>query len=410
MKTGIRARVPLPVLVAVLTIGAFTTALNVTILSPLLTAIANEFHVSESAAGQLATVTATCSGLTGLAVAPLLDRYPRGVTLRIEAALLGIGTLLSALAPNFALLFLGRALAGFGGAIIFGLSMAAAGDLFDDPAVRNKVIGILGTAATLGAVVGLPVLTELRAFAGWRWAVASLLPLVALLFVGTFLLPRTVLAPATGNWRHGWRSGYAQVLRHRPSVALLALMVATMTVWFGFLIYFGAYAEQDFDTSARTLSLIFLVGGLAEAVANNVVPPFLNRFPARSVIIVAGAVVSAALLATGALFRTTWSLFPFFAICSMGLTVLFFATSICLLDSLPSARGALMGLQSAWLEFGGALGAALTGVLLRLLGDYAASFRVLGLVLPGIFLLYLLAGRRLIVASPVPQPAAEDAS
>ncbi len=394
MDTSPHPRAPLPVLVAILAIGAFTTALNVTMLTPLLTAIAADFHVSTSAAGQLATVTATCSALTGLAIAPVLDRYPRGHVLGIEAALLGTGTVVTALAPTFGWLFVGRILAGIGGAIIFGISLAAIGDIFTEPNMRNRMIGFVGTAGTLGAILGLPLITELRAWLGWRWAVAAMLPFASVLLAGTFLFPRTISVPPSGHLWAAWRSGYATVGRSRASVLLLAAVVSVALIWFGWLIYFAAYSEHTFQTSARMLSIVFLAGGLGEAVTNNIVPPLLRRFPARTVITASGCVVSANLLASGPLYRYSWTLFAFFIIGSMAITVLFFAVGISLLDSLPHARGALMALQSAGFDFGGALGAGVTGLALSALGSYVAAFMLLGLILPLGFALFSIASRR----------------
>lgn len=400
MDDHLRTRAPLPALVAVLALGAFTTAINVTMLSPLLTAIAADFHVTAAAAGQLATVTATCAGLTGLAIAPVLDRYPRGHVLGAEAALLGAGTLLTIVAPSFGWLFAGRALAGFGGAIIFGISLATVGDLFPASHARNRIIGLVSTAATLGGVVGLPLITALNAWLGWRWAMAALLPPVAVLLAGSFFFPHRTSASQGRVWTT-WRSGYATVGRSRPSVILLAFMVTVSLVWFGWLIYFGAYAQDSFDVSPRLLSVIFLSGGLAEVAGNNIVPPLLHRFPAGRVIAVAALVTSANLLATGPFYRQRWTLFPFFIIGSLAIVVLFLASSIALLDSLPRARGALMALQSAGFEFGGALGAGVTGLALHTFGGYSAAYALLGAILP-LSLVLLWRAQRGPAAAPAP--------
>src|SRR5690349_3326790 len=82
-------------LVLVLAVGAFTTALNTTLMSPLLKPIGAEFGVSDWAAGQLGTVAGASAALAALAVAPWLDRSSRRRWLRLECLLLAAGTLLS---------------------------------------------------------------------------------------------------------------------------------------------------------------------------------------------------------------------------------------------------------------------------------------------------------------------------
>ncbi|MDP9369540.1 MAG: hypothetical protein M3Q03_14895, partial [Chloroflexota bacterium] len=99
-----------------------------------------------------------------------------------------------------------------------------------------------------------------------------------------------------------------------------------------------------------------------------------------------------------------WTLFPFVAIGSAMGALLFICVNVALLDSLPSDRGAVMSLQSACLELGGALGVAATGAGLALLDDYEAVYRLLGLVMPVVALFLFLSARRRTVATPVPLP------
>lgn len=368
-------------LVGILAVGAFTTSLNIMMISPLLKPISDDLGVSNAAAGQLATLMAGFAGLTALLVAPWLDRFSRRAWLQCESLLLGAGTVLSVLAPSFAWLFVGRALAGVGGAVIFAVCLAAVGDLFPQPSQRNQVIGVVGTAATLGAIVGLPVVAQLAAMSGWRWAMAAILPFAAILAVGASGLPRAT-TPRVGSMWHGWASGYQRVLANRETVSLLGVMVALCVAWFGWLIYFGAYAQTVFGLGAAALSLLFLVGGGAEVIANNVTPVLLRLHSPRTVVLGATVVLATNLLGVGIIYAQPWALIPFIAIASLSSVVVFTATSILLLDSQPAARGAVMALQSAGIEFGAAIGAASVGAGLAVLADYEAVYRLLGFALP----------------------------
>lgn len=379
-STGHRA------LLIVLAVGAFTTALNVTLLSPLLVDIARSFDVSEAAAGQLATLTAASSGLMAITVAPWLDRYPRRVWLRLECALLVIGTLLSALAPSFAWMFVGRVLAGIGGAVIGANCLAACGDLYPDKGQRNRAIGLINSAFTLGAVVGLPIVTVTADLTDWRLAIALPAPLAVLVFIGATRLPATTI-PRSGSLWATWRSGYGRVFASRETVWLLLTEIGFMIVWFGWLIYFGAFAENVYATSAALLSLMFLVGGGAELVANNLAPVLMRRFPVRPIGYVAVAIASVNLLMIGVAYDREWTLFPFVLIGSAMGALLFMCVNIALLDSLPGDPGAVMSLQSACLELGGATGVALTGLALALLDDYETTYRLLGAAMPVVALL-----------------------
>ena len=372
-------------LVATLALGAFAASLNVTMLSPLLPALGADLGASDAATGQLATATAAGAGLTAVAAVPWMERFSRRGWLRFEAALLLAGTLLSALAPGFGWLLAARVLAGVGGAVVYANCLAAAAELVPDPGRRNRLIGLLGTAATLGAVLGLPVLAQLSDAAGWRWAVAALLPPAALLLVGAGRLPGRAAGAGGPRWR-GWGAGYRRVLGNGETVWLLGALLVQMAVWFGWLIYFGAFAEADHGADAGALGLLFLAAGGAQAAASNLVPPALRRFGPRVVTAALALALAADLLAVGIVYRSVWSLAPFVVVAGAASGGLFVCTSILLLDSFPAARGSVMALQSVGVQLGGAVGAAGVGAALTLLGGYAPAYRLLGLAAPLVLL------------------------
>ena len=188
-RTGLRRHASLLFLLAA---GGFTSALNVTLLSPLIVQIADEFGVSEAAAGQLATLTAACAGLTGIVVAPWMDRYSRRFWFRLECSMLAVGTIISAIAPEFGWMFLGRILCGLGGAVIGANCLATCGDLFPDTGERNRAVGLVNSAFTLGAVFGLPIVAMTADLTSWRVAIALPAPLAIAVLIGTRRIPATV--------------------------------------------------------------------------------------------------------------------------------------------------------------------------------------------------------------------------
>jgi predicted MFS family arabinose efflux permease len=160
-----------------------------------------------------------------------------------------------------------------------------------------------------------------------------------------------------------------------------------MIVWFGWLIYFGAFAENVYATSAALLSLLFLFGGGAELIANNLVPLVTRRFPIRAIGYVATAIAAVNLLMIGVAWDQDWTLFPFIGIGSAMGATLYMCVNIALLDSLPGDPGAVMSLQSACFELGGAIGVAVTGLTLAVLDDYERTFQLLGAIMPIVALL-----------------------
>lgn len=374
-SSGLQRRLSVLVLAA----GVFTTGLNVSLLSPLVTLIGQEFDVSDAAVGQLAALHAIVAGVVALLVAPWIDRYPRRLVLSVESALLCVATAVSALAPSFGWLLAGRLLAGLGGAIIAAMCYAAAGDLFSDPRQRNRVLGIIAASFSLSTVAGLPLITQLADIAGWRWGMAALLVPAVVVVSGAWLLPSNPDQPVA----YTPALGYRQVISNSQVNWLLAAMIVMCMALAGWVIYFGAYTKTVFSLNANALSTLFILFGIADIIGCSVAPALLRLGSARAVYVSATLVMSASLIVAGFIDGAWWLLIPVAMLVGLSSSILYLTVSVMLLDSMPSARGAVMALQTGGFEFGWALGAALTGATLSLTGSYTSVYPLLGVVLAG---------------------------
>jgi predicted MFS family arabinose efflux permease len=364
---------------AILCIGAFTTALNTTMLSPLVIPISDYFAIPVAAAGQLSTTTAAFAAVTALVMVPWLDRHTRRFWLRLEGLILLLAIVATAFAPSVPWLFAARALAGVGGAFIFAVCLAAASDIFSDRLQRNRALSFVGTAATLGALMGLPVLTKVEELAGWRAAVGVTVLLAITLLGGTFLLEGTHQAGSFPT-RRRWLAGYQRVLSGRDSASVQLANIGLSAVWFGFLIYLGAYARTEFGYSANALALLYIAGGSGEVAGNLAAPLLLRHVPARPVGAALGVILGCSLLLIGRVALQGWGLVPLVATVSLAGASLFTVLTILLIDALPDARGAGTALLSAGFEIGGVTGVALAGLLLTISGAYATAYGALGIV------------------------------
>jgi predicted MFS family arabinose efflux permease len=374
------AGVPGPILILILAAGVFTTGLNITALGPLIRPIGAALGVSDGAVGQLSALHALVAGATALLVAPWVDRFPRRLVLRAECGLVVLATLLSALAPGYAWLAAGRALAGLGGAIIAATCFAYAGDLFADAARRNRAIGTLSAAFSLASIAGLPLVTQIAHRAGWRWALGALLAPAALATLGTLLLPDTPRA-ARGTTPPLEFARVRAVLGDSRVNWLLAALLLFSVPFAGWTIYFAPFAQTAFGAGPGALSVLFLAGGLANLAGSILLPALLRRASATRVYGLLATLVAASLIGVGRLPGPWPALLPAAAVVALGTTALYPATTVLLLDAMPTARGAAMALQTGTFEAGWALGAAATGGLLTLALSYRDIYALLGLVL-----------------------------
>jgi MFS transporter, DHA1 family, inner membrane transport protein len=381
----------------VLCLGAAVTLLNMAVLSPLLRPIGQEFGTSDATTGQLATLGSLVGVISSLAATPWMDRWSRRTWLRLEGSLVLVAIIVSALAPSFGWLMVGRVLASCGAAVIMANCMTGARELFHDPVWRNRAIGIIVSATTLAFVLGLPLVTLIEAQLGWRIAMGSIAVPVVLLLAGTFVLPASPQRPPRTVRSHPL-AAFRVVLGDGRTRSLLVVLGLNLGLYAGWLVYFGAYTIDVFAASATVLSLLFFLSGATELVANNLTPPLMRRFDPVTILYVMLASVAAALLLTGIAVTTIPAALLAAIIILNGTASAYIAANALLLDGDVSHPGAVMSVASAFIGVGTALGPFVAGWALATTGSFEAAYRTLGLLAPVAILALWLGTRR----APVP--------
>lgn len=384
---------------AVLSLGAGVTLLNVASLSPLLKPIAGQFAIGDAVTGQLATLGSLIGVATSLLATPWMDRWSRRLWLRGEALLLLAGVLLSSLAPTFVWLIAGRVFAALGAAVIMANCLTGARELFPDAVWRNRAIGVIISGTTMALILGVPAITQLQAHFGWRVAMGAIALPVVLFFLGTFALPPSPPRPASPTIQHPLAT-FRHVLGNGRTRWLLVTLGLNLGLYMGWLVYFGAYTTTAFAVSAGVLSALFFVSGLTELAANNLTPPLLRRFDPAHVAYVTLGVTGAALLLTGiAVVSVPGALLAAILILN-GTAAAYVAGVALLLDGDLPHPGAAMSLATASTGIGSALGPLVAGWALALSGSYEIAYRALGLFAPLAMAALWLATRR----HPLPAP------
>ena len=365
---------------AVYCTGSFTTMLNLGFLSPLLRPIGASFGTPDAVTGQLATISALVTFIAALVATPWMDRWSRVTWYRRLGLLLLVGTLLSAVAPSFGVLVVARIIAALGASVVTANSLTGARELFPDSVWRNRAIGILVSATTVGFVLGLPAITQIAAHFGWRVAVASMSVPVLFMIGGTWLLPPA--ASSRTSRRQSMLLSFRAVLGDGNVRGILVALGLNLAMYTGWLVYFGAYITDVFAASAALLSTIFFVSGFTELAANNLTPPALRRFAAIPVLHVMLALAGASLLLTGIVITTVPAALVAAIVILNSTAAAYIACNALLLDGDHSHPGAVMSVASAGIGLGNTLGPALVGWALAMTGSFESSYRVLGLLAP----------------------------
>lgn len=107
---------------------------------------------------------------------------------RIGLVVFTVGSLVGGVAPNQAVLLVGRVLQGVGSAIAAPTALSLLATTFEDGPARNKALGIYGAMGGLGATVGLLLGGVLTEYLDWRAVLFVNVPIAAAVLAGTSVL------------------------------------------------------------------------------------------------------------------------------------------------------------------------------------------------------------------------------
>ncbi|GAB2918302.1 MFS transporter [Streptomyces mayteni] len=159
-----------------LALGGFGIGLTEFLIAGLLPQVASSFGVSEAAAGWLISGYALSVAVGAIALTAATARLPRKTILVGLVALFVVGNLLSAVAPNYAVMMLGRIVAALCHGSFFGIGSLVARALVA-PERKSRAVAIMFAGLTLANVLGVPFGALVGERWGWRaafWAVTGI--------------------------------------------------------------------------------------------------------------------------------------------------------------------------------------------------------------------------------------------
>jgi EmrB/QacA subfamily drug resistance transporter len=195
---GLSHREKLEVLLAVM-LGLFLGALDQTIVGPALPTI-----VSQLAGNDLYVWTVTAYLLTSTISVPfwgkLSDLYGRKPIFMIGIVLFLIGSALSGLSTNMAMLIFFRGIQGIGAGSLFPVALSIIGDMYT-PAERGRYQGLFGAVFGVAFVAGPLIGGWLTEHIGWQLIFYVNIPIgIIALFVIQRILPTVKTSGASRNF------------------------------------------------------------------------------------------------------------------------------------------------------------------------------------------------------------------
>ncbi|MEU9973785.1 MFS transporter [Streptomyces sp. NPDC051014] len=171
----------MPLALLALAIGAFGIGTTEFVIMGLLPEVAGDFGVSIPTAGLLVTGYALGVVLGAPLMTVLGTKVPRKRMLMLLMALFVAGNLVSAVAPSFAVMLIGRVVASLAHGAFFGIGSVVAAELVA-PSKKAGAIAMMFTGLTVANVVGVPLGTLVGQHVGWRvtFAIVAALGVVGL--------------------------------------------------------------------------------------------------------------------------------------------------------------------------------------------------------------------------------------
>ncbi|WP_269937993.1 MFS transporter [Arthrobacter sp. HY1533] len=396
----------MPLGLIALAIGGFGIGLTEFVIMGLLPEVAADLQVTEAAAGWLISGYALAVVVGALLVTAAVTRLPRKPVLAGLMVLFIAGNMMSALAPDYSAMMLGRIVAALCHGAFFGIGAVVAADMVA-PHKKAGAIAIMFTGLTAANVLGVPFGTLLGQQAGWRatfWAITAI-GVVALIGILSLVpnLPRQHAASLRSELgafksRQVWLSIAVTVLGYGGMFGAFTYIAFTLTEVSGF--------------AATTVPWLLILFGVGLFIGNTLGGKAADKNVDRTLLLVLA--VLALILVVFALTATSQAMtiaslflmggFGFATVPGLQMRVMKWATAAPTL-----ASGANIGA----FNLGNALGAWLGGVTITAgLGYTSPIWAGAGLTLLGLAVMAFAAadGRKLAAAAPGPADAVEHSA
>ena len=341
----------------------------------LLTPIAADLSISEGMVGQGIAISGAFAVITSLTISRIAGSMNRKTLLLLLTAIMATSGAIVALAQNYTVYMIGRALLGMVIGGFWSMSAATAMRLVPSSDVP-RAMAIFNSGNALAMVIAAPMGSFLGSVIGWRGAFLCLVPIAILALIWQWIsLPSLQV-----TIDHSVKQPTILGLLRNPIVTIGMLAVSLFFMGqFSLYTYVRPFLETITQVDTSTLSLILLGIGVMGFIGTCVITIFLDRRFYATLIII--PIVMAAIAVMFTLFGTSLMvvavLFGIWGLLGTAAPVGWWSW---LARTLPENAEAGGGLMVAVIQLAIAVGSTLGGVLFDHNG-YQVTFIVSAIIL-----------------------------
>ncbi len=229
----------MPIMLSLI-IGAFFAVLNETLLNIALTTLMHEFNISLPTVQWMATGFMLVMGVVIPVSALLLQWFTTRQLFLGTMIIFTVGTTISAVAPTFPILLIGRLIQAIGTGllmpIIFNVFL-----LIYPPHKRGKIMGLIGLVIMFAPAIGPTLSGIIVEYLGWRYLFITVIPfaLFSILFAYKYLINVSEVT--------------------KPKIDILSLIFST--IGFGSIVYgFSAVGESEAGFLSPNVYITIIIG------------------------------------------------------------------------------------------------------------------------------------------------------
>jgi predicted MFS family arabinose efflux permease len=248
-------------LIFVLAAIQFTHIMDFMIMMPLGPQLMRLFNINPTQFGLIVSAYTFSAGVSGFLGAFLIDRFDRKKAVQFMYLGFTVGTIACALAPNYMLLVLARALAGMFGGVMSALILSIVGDTFTYER-RASAMGAVMAAFSFASVLGVPFGLYLANTFSWHAPFFFIGGLGVIVFVLITLVIPQMNAHVKKDVKPNSPLQIITNITSNPNqLRALLFMVLLMFGQFSIIPFISPYMVKNVGFTEHQLMYIYLIGG-----------------------------------------------------------------------------------------------------------------------------------------------------